>query len=74
MTTMREITSGYSLLTSGTSRYAKVVLDTRYVKDLIAGQKCIAEGPVREATPEECKKIYDFVRPPMNPNNKELLR
>ena len=74
MTTTSNITEGFSLLTSGTSRYAKVKLKECSVKDLIAGQKRIAEGPVREATREECKKIYDFVRPSMNPNYNGLSR
>ena len=74
MTTKSDITSGYIPLTSGTSRYAKVKLGERYVGDLIAGQKRIAEGVAREATPEECKKIYEFVRPPMNPNYNGLSR
>ena len=74
MTNKNKITRGYKPLANGTARYAKVKLDERYVRDLIAGQKRIAEGVAREATPEECKKIYEFVRPPMNPNYNGLSR
>ena len=47
------------------------IVEGNRLEDLRAGQTLIAEGRLRMATPEECKKIQNFVKPPLNINYKK---